>query len=539
MKREELTFDVVLVGAGPAGLAAAIHLAELSRHQGKEPSICLLDKGAYPGAHILSGAVMDPKGLDLLLPDWHQRITIDTTPVNQEQLLFLSHKKAHFLPHCDIMQNKGCLIVRLGPLCQWLSRQAEALGVQIFHGFPVVEPILDQQGNLQGVQTSDMGREAQGVPGSNYQPGVRLLAPITVIAEGARGHLASWLIRRFNLDHNKSPQQYALGLKEIWEIAPDASKPGSILHTVGWPLTSDCQGGGFLYHGQPGRLDLGLVVHLSYSKPQTDPFRLLQCWKTHPWLRSILAGGRPLEAGARVLVTGGLQALPNPSFPGGLLVGDAAGFLDGARMKGIHQSILSGIAAARAIAHTEPTDWSRLGLSYGRELESLVMPDLRRARNVQPGMGHGLWTGMTHGFLDQKVFRGQALWTWRHHHSDRAKLHNAQATPPPPPCQDPMALDRDRFLFLAGVRHREGQPCHIQVTRSIAALVHHVRQFAAPEQYYCPAGVFSLTGSSEAPTMRLSPHRCLHCQTCSIKDPDDAITWTPPEGGSGPHYRNM
>ncbi|MBF0107964.1 MAG: 4Fe-4S dicluster domain-containing protein [Magnetococcales bacterium] len=537
---EELHFDVLIVGAGPSGLAAAIHLAQADPSR----SIALLDKGRHPGAHILSGAIMDPKGMNLLLPGWQQEVPWPVIPVTEERFVFLTPEKTCPLPHFNLFGHGGCCLVSLGKLCRWLSQRAEALGVHVFFGFCAQEPIWDTQGILRGVVTGDRGRNRDCQPMTHFQPGVRLLAPITLIAEGARGHLASILIQRLRLDQGQTPQHYALGLKEVWEIPAATSRPGTIGHAVGWPLGRGCHGGGFAYHSETGRIDLGLVVDLDYPDPRTDPFALLQCLKTHPWLRSLLARGRPLEAGARVLVKGGVQSLPNPAFPGGFLIGDAAGFLDGTRMKGIHQAILSGVAAATTILElgkTPPQDlaWGR---RYRQSLHSLVLPDLIRGRNVQPGMAMGLWPGMLHGFIDQSLFRGHAPWTLRRHRPDRAPGRHTTSPAPSLSCHGPMVIDRDRTLFLAGVRYRENQPPHVRIQRPAtpqpSSNQTEVQTVDHPEHHYCPAGVFS---SSSGPTSRipLRSHRCLHCQTCSIKDPDTAIFWQPPEGGDGPHYQTL
>ncbi|MBF0422667.1 MAG: 4Fe-4S dicluster domain-containing protein [Magnetococcales bacterium] len=538
MATEELSFDVIIVGAGPAGLAAAIHLAKRSREQGYPLSICLLDKGEYPGAHILSGAILDPAGLDGLLPHWSELLALVVTDVVREELVYLTRSASHRLPHFDIFGNEGCVLLSLGQLCKGLCRHAESLGVQPFFGFSVVEPIFSPDGGLLGVVTGDVGRDVQGRPQRQFQPGVRLLAPVTLVAEGARGHLSSRLIRRFHLDRGKTPQHYALGVKEVWEIDPARSQPGAIAHTVGWPLGDGCQGGGFVYHSRTGRLDLGLVVDLAYTHPQTDPFALMQCWKTHPWFRNLLQGGKPLEAGARVLVKGGIQSLPYPGFPGGLLLGDAAGMLDGVRMKGVHHALLSGIAAAEAIAKS----WSsKVGVSqldrfYWQYLGQRVLPALHRARNVQPMMTAGFWPGMLHGWIDQKWLGGRAPWTWKRDREDRSTLKDVRHSVSGRPCRGGMVLDRDRTLFLAGVKYRENQPSHIRDGRQLGP---QDRSRSFPEKYYCPAGVFSVVTSGTNPEVHLRPHRCLHCQTCAIKDPDLAILWTPPEGGSGPHYLSL
>ncbi|HAT50822.1 MAG: 4Fe-4S dicluster domain-containing protein [Nitrospirae bacterium] len=533
MNTTELAFDCIIVGAGPSGLAAAIHLGQLSP---RPLAICLLEKGAYPGAHVISGAVMDPQGLDSLLPDWRRTLTLPWSTVTRETFFRLTPNQAYPLPHFNLFGNRGAILISLGQLCRHLAQQAQQAGVHIFSGFAACQPILDPHGTLRGVITGDRGKDSQGKPLANFQPGVRLTAPITLIAEGARGHLASTLIRHFHLDRGKTPQHFALGVKEVWNIPPEKSQSGTVEHVVGWPLGHGNSGGGFIYHSQKGRLDVGLIVNLNYTNPMTNPMALLQCLKTHPLLQERLTGGSPSEAGARVLVKGGIQSLPFPAFPGGLLLGDAAGFLDGARMKGIDHALLSGMAAAQTVIalRDTPATSTQWGYHYWQQLQATILPTLKRARNVQPGLELGLGWGMIHGLVDQKLLRGTAPWTWRCHHPDRSPRKNGGPCTQPQPCHGPMVIDRDQMLFLAGVEHRENQPPHVHLERTIRG-----NPTISPEHHYCPAGVFSPTGNPEKQESRLRPHRCLHCQTCVIKDPDAAITWTPPEGGSGPHYRSL
>lgn len=528
MQREALTFDIVIVGAGPAGLAAAIRLGEGGR------SVCVLEKGAAVGAHILSGAVMDPSGLDDLFPGG-----VDEelgTPVARESMLFLTETGFRSLPVPAALDQKGGVIISLGRLCRWLAGRAEALGVEIFPGFAAVDAVWDDQGAVCGVVTGEMGRDRDGEPTARYQPGVEVRARQTILAEGARGSLTKKIIRHFLLDGASRPQTYALGIKELWEADPAQAPVGSVTHTVGWPLDHGTYGGGFLYHGENNRLSVGLVTGLDYENPRLSPFEAMQRFKTHPALKGLFDNARRIGYGARALVEGGPQSLPKLTFPGGLLAGDAAGFLNPARLKGIHPALISGAVAGEAVLSLLAGTGDE-AVDYPRRLRARPFwKELRRGRNVRPGFKWGLWPGMLHAGLDQGLFRGRAPWTLGHE-PDPLALKPLAACPEEKAFQPDGTLTFDRLSSLpfAHVGHEENQPCHLKVERKKGVAA----RFGHPETRYCPARVFEIVEREGHPLERVHAANCLHCKACDIKDPGWSITWTPPEGGGGPNYSDM
>ncbi len=535
--RDVLEFDVVIVGAGPAGLAAAIRLRQLS----PELSVCVLEKGAEVGAHILSGAVLETRALDELLPGWRETGAPVRTAVTRDRFLLLTGRRALRLPTPPGMGNRGNYLVSLGLLCRWLAQWAEALGVEIFPGFAAAEPLFDEEGAVAGVVTGDMGRQRDGAPGPAFQPGVEVRARQTLVAEGARGSLTRVLEARFALREGCDPQTYGLGLKELWEIAPERHREGTVVHTVGWPLDRRTYGGGFLYHMDGNRVAVGLVVGLDYRNPHLDPFREFQRLKTHPALRHTFAGGRRIGFGARALCEGGYQSIPRLTFPGGALIGDSAGFMVVPKAKGIHTAMQSGMTAAESA-------YAALGQGPGAELATYserlrtdwVGEELYRARNVRPAFRWGLWPGLAHAAVDTLLLRGRAPWTL-HHHADHARLKPAARTAPMdyPKPDGVLTFDRASSLALANVHHAEGQPGHLLLTDPTLPVRVNLPRFDAPEQRYCPAGVYEVVDGAGGPQLQINAGDCIHCKTCDIKDPNQNIVWTVPEGGGGPNYAEM
>ena len=547
MEREAMEFDVLVVGGGPAGLASAIRLKQLAQAKGEDLSICLIEKGAEIGAHILSGAVIDPRALDELLPNWKADGAPLNAPVCEDRFLILSEDKATQIPNAllpDCFHNEGNYVISLGNLCRWLGEQAEALGVDIYPGFAGAEILFDDNGAVKGVATGDMGRLHDGSEGPNFQPGMELHAKYTFFAEGCRGHLGKQLIAHFDLARDADPQTYGIGLKELWEIPADLHQTGLVIHSGGWPMQPDTYGGGFLYHLENNQIAIGFVVGLGYENPHLSPYEEFQRFKTHPAIRKFLEGGKRIAYGARALVAGGLQSLPKTTFPGGVLVGDDAGFLNAARIKGSHCAIKTGALAAEACyaALTSKRQRDELVAYPEAFRQSWLYDELYRARNFKPWMAKGLWLGSLMFGIDQMLLRGKAPWTLRHTIADHAKLKPASAFAPinyPKP-DGVITFDRLSSVFLSATNHEENQPCHLQLKDPKVPIHVNLLQYDAPEQRYCPAGVYEILRDEDgAARLQINAQNCVHCKTCDIKDPTQNINWVVPQGGEGPTYPNM
>ena len=544
MERESMEFDVVVVGGGPSGLSAAIRLKQLAQETGRDLEVCLIEKGSEVGAHILSGAILEPRTLNELLPDWKERGAPLDTPVTDDKFLYLTQSGSFRLPTPPQMKNHGNYIISLGNFCRWLGEQAEALGVEIYPGFAAAEVLYDENGAVRGVATGDMGIGKDGAPTENHMPGMELLAKQTIFAEGCRGHLTKTLFDKFDLREGKDPQTFAIGIKELWDIEPEKSKPGTALHSVGWPLSSDTYGGSFLYHLNGNQVAVGYVVGLDYSNPHLSPFEEFQRFKTHPAIRNVFEGGRRVAYGARALNEGGFQSIPKLTFPGGCLVGCTAGFLNVPKIKGTHTAMKSGMVAAEAIF--ESLDAMAPGhepASYGDKLQdSWLWTELYKVRNIRPGFSKGLWFGMANAALDTYILRGRAPWTM-HHHADHITLKKADEAPriayPKPDGE--ISFDRNSSVFMSGTNHEENQPAHLTLKDSSVPIAHNLALYDAPEQRYCPAGVYEIVREDDGsnPRLQINAQNCVHCKTCDIKDPSQNITWVTPEGGGGPNYPNM
>lgn len=548
MQRESMEFDVVIVGAGPAGLSAACRLMQQATDAGLTLSVCVVEKGAEVGAHILSGALFEPRALDELFPDWRQRGAPVTTAVSEERLYMLTSEKGGIeLPAALVptpLHNHGNYIISLGNLCRWLAAQAEQLGVAIFPGFAARAPIYDDQGAVCGIITGDMGLAADGSLKAGHVPGMELRAQYTLFAEGCRGHIGKELIARFGLDQGRDPQHYALGIKELWQAAPHRHQPGLVLHGTGWPLT-EAQGGFFLYHGDEGQIAVGLLVDLDYRNPSLDPFEEFQRLKQHPLLTRHLFEGKRLAFGARTIAKGGLNSLPQMSMPGALLLGCDAGTLNGAKLKGIHTAMKSGMLAADTLVQTlagGDGGARRLTDFDASFRDSWLHQELYQSRNFIPALHKfGSWLGGSFNYLNHNWLGGKLPWTLHDRTPDYATLTPAaecrKITYPRPDGQ--LSFNRLSSVYLANTGHEEDQPCHLQLKDPELPIRDNLPRFDEPAQRYCPAGVYEILDENGSPRFQINAANCVHCKACDIKDPAQNIRWTPPEGGSGPNYPNM
>jgi len=544
--RESMDYDLVIVGGGPAGLAAAIKAKQLAHDSGKEISVCVLEKGSEIGAHILSGAVMDPKALTELFPSWQEMGAPLNTEVTQDQFLFLTSDNSYqvpnwMLPHC--FKNEGNFIVSLANVTRWLGEQAEALGVEIFPGFPAADILYNEQGVVSGVITGSMGLDKEGNPTDQFQLGMELRGKYTLFAEGSRGHLGKQLIAKFDLDKDADPQSYAIGIKELWEVEPSKSKPGLVVHTAGWPLESDTYGGSFLYHLGDNKVAVGLVVGLSYKNPYLSPFEEFQRYKLHPKIRETFEGGKRIAYGARALTAGGLNSLPKMVFPGGALIGCDAGFLNASRIKGSHAAIKTGMLAAEAAVSALNDNRSADVLAgYPTAFQnSWLHTELNQARNFKPWMSKGLYIGTLMVGLEQKVLGGNMPWTVHLKHADHECLEPAAQHKPinyPKP-DGKISFDRLSSVFISNTNHAENQPIHLTLKDVAIPVSLNLKTYAGPEQRYCPAGVYEYVEADGQPRLQINSQNCIHCKTCDIKDPSQNIVWVTPEGGGGPNYGAM